>query len=174
VAWFRSRDPLDRAFETGIVLKGLDGILELLGGLLLLVVSPAGIDRFVTALTRHELSEDPRDLVATHLLRLTHGLTGAAVGFAAVYLLLHGLAKVVLVVALLRDRLWAYPAMIALLLAFIGYQVYRIALSASAWLIALTLFDAAVAWLTWREYGRRRAGRGAASGPAPRSSGTRG
>jgi len=33
--------------------------LEVSGGLLLLVVSPATIDRVVTSLTQHELSEDP-------------------------------------------------------------------------------------------------------------------
>ena len=40
MSWFRRRDLLDQTFEVGIVLKGLDGVLEVLGGLLLLVVSP--------------------------------------------------------------------------------------------------------------------------------------
>ena len=57
--WFRPRDLLDQTFEVGIILKGLDGLLEVIGGLLLLVVSPATIDRVVTSLTQHELSEDP-------------------------------------------------------------------------------------------------------------------
>jgi uncharacterized membrane protein len=100
MSWFRPRDLLDQTFEVGIILKGLDGVLEVLGGLLLLVVSPATIDRVVTSLTQHELSEDPHDFLATHLLRTAHGLTGAAVLFGAVYLLAHGLVKVVLVVAL--------------------------------------------------------------------------
>ena len=57
--WFRPRDLLDQTFEVGIILKGLDGLLEVIGGLLLFVVSPATIDRVVTSLTQHELSEDP-------------------------------------------------------------------------------------------------------------------
>ena len=59
MSWFRPRDLLDQAFEVGIILKGLDGALEVIGGLLLLVVSPATIDRVVTSLTQHELSEIP-------------------------------------------------------------------------------------------------------------------
>jgi uncharacterized membrane protein len=47
--------------------------------------------------------------LASHLLRTAHGLTGAAVLFAAVYLLAHGMVKVVLVAALLHNQLWAYP-----------------------------------------------------------------
>jgi uncharacterized membrane protein len=69
MSWFRPRDLLDQTFEVGIILKGLDGVLEVLGGLLLLVVSPATIDRLVTGLTQHELSEDPHDFLATHLLK---------------------------------------------------------------------------------------------------------
>jgi uncharacterized membrane protein len=113
MSWFRPRDLLDQTFEVGIILKGLDGVLEVIGGLLLLVVSPATIDRLVTSLTQHELSEDPHDLLATHLLKTAHGLTGAAVLFGAVYLLAHGLVKVVLVAALLKNQLWAYPWTIA-------------------------------------------------------------
>src|SRR5215831_7106067 len=92
-------DLLDRAFFVGITLKGLDGVLEVIGGLLLLAVSPATIDRLARALTQHELSQDPHDFLATHLLHYTGSLTGGALRFGAVYLLLHGAIKVVLVAA---------------------------------------------------------------------------
>jgi uncharacterized membrane protein len=154
---FRPRGLLDQTFEVVIILKGLDGMLEVIGGLLLLVVSPATIDRVVTSLTHHELSEDPHDFVATHLLKTAHGLTGAAVLFGAVYLLAHGLVKVVLVAALLKNQLWAYPWMIALLGVFIVYQLYRLSLRVSVGLTVLTIFDAFIAWLTYREYRRQLA-----------------
>lgn len=77
--------------------------------------------------------------------------------YAAVYLLAHGLVKVVLVAALLMNRIWAYPWMIAVLMAFIGYQLYQIAVSSTAGLVALTVFDVLVVFLTWREYGTQRA-----------------
>jgi Predicted membrane protein (DUF2127) len=54
----------------------------------------------------------------------------------------HGAVKVVLVVAQLLNKLWAYPCMIIVLLIFIGYQLYRIVLQPGAGLIALTVFDA--------------------------------
>ena len=150
-----AKDRLDRLFEVGILLKGLDGILELIGGILLLAVSPASLNRTVTALTQHELSEDPHDLVANELQRLAHGLTVSATAFASVYLLAHGVVKIVLVGALLHNKLWAYPWTIAFLVAFIAYQVYRILLSPTLGLVLLTLLDAAIAWLTWREYRRQ-------------------
>jgi uncharacterized membrane protein len=157
MSWFRPRDLLDQTFEVGIILKGLDGLLEVIGGLLLLVVSPATIDRVVTSLTQHELSEDPHDVLATHLLRTAHGLTGSAVLFAAIYLLAHGLVKVILVAALLANQLWAYPWMIVFLGIFIVYQLYRILLRPSVGLTALTIFDAVIAWLTYCEYRKQLA-----------------
>ena len=156
VTMFTPKDWLDRAFEVGIILKGLNGLAELLGGLLLLFATPGSIHRLAVVLTQGELSEDPHDIVARYLLHSANGLTGSAVLFGAVYLLLHGAVKVALVIALLLNKLWAYPCMIVVLLIFIGYQLYRIALHPSAGLIALTVFDALIVTLTWREYRRQR------------------
>jgi uncharacterized membrane protein len=127
-----------------------------LGGVLLLFVTPGDIHHIVAAVTQGELSEDPSDFVARYLLHTADGLTGNAVIFGAAYLLLHGAVKVVLVVALLLNKLWAYPCMITVLLIFIGYQLYRIALQPSLGLAALTVFDALIVALTWREYRRQR------------------
>ncbi len=56
---------LDRTFHVSLLLKGLDGTLELIGGVLLLVVSSSRLDSLIQFLTQHELSEDPKDLIAT-------------------------------------------------------------------------------------------------------------
>ena len=154
---FRPQDAWDRVFEIGIIAKGLNGLIELVGGVALLFVSPSRLRSLVGVLTQGELSEDPHDLVATHLLHTAGGLTGDAVFFGATYLLTHGVIKVVLVVAVLRNKLWAYPWMIGALLLFIGYQLYRITLAPTPGMIALTVFDIAIVVLTWREYGRQRA-----------------
>jgi uncharacterized membrane protein len=124
----------------------------------------------VAVLTQGELSEDPNDVIARYLLHTADGLTGSAVLFGAVYLLAHGAVKVGLVIALLLNKLWAYPCMITVLLIFIGYQLYRIVLQPSVGLVALTVFDAVIVVLTWREYRRQRRipDRSAAPSPHPR------
>jgi uncharacterized membrane protein len=157
MSWSRPRDLLDQTFAVGIILKGLDGVLEMVGGLLLLVVSPATIDHVVRRLTQHELSQDPHDFLATHLLKTAHGLTGSALLFGAVYLLLHGLVKVILVTALLENQLWAYPWTIVFLVVFIVYQAYRLSIKPTVGLTALTIFDLVIACLTFREYRKQLA-----------------
>jgi uncharacterized membrane protein len=46
--------------------------------------------------------------------------------------------------------------MIAFLLAFIAYQLYRLTFAPSIGLVALTVFDGIVVWLTLREYLKQR------------------
>jgi uncharacterized membrane protein len=171
---FRPQNWLDRVFEIGIIGKGLNGALEIVGGLALLLLTPARIHHVLAALTQGELSEDPGDFIASRLLHTANGLTGSAVLFGATYLLIHGLVKVALVTALLANKLWAYPWTIAVLLLFISYQLYRIALSPTAGLIALTLFDAVIVALTWREYRQQRRIRAAPATTSPTFAGRSG
>jgi uncharacterized membrane protein len=150
-------DVEDRTFRVLIILKGLDGLLEVVGGILLLIVKPEQIAGLAQFLTQHELSQDPHDLIANLVLHGANSLSGAhATLFGAFYLLSHGLVKVVLVWAVLRDRLWAYPWMIGFLGIFIVYQVYRMFVHFTLGLFLLTVFDVVVVWLTVREYQRNR------------------
>jgi uncharacterized membrane protein len=139
-----------------MVLKGLDGALELAGGLVLLFVSPSSINHFVRWLVEDELTQNPHDLIARHLLHSASQLTRSMTLYGAIYLLIHGLTKVVLVVLVLRGKLWAYPWFVGLLLVFVCYQVYRLIYRPSIGLVVLTAFDLFVAWLTWREYRAKR------------------
>jgi uncharacterized membrane protein len=166
---------LDTTFKIGLVLKGLDGVLEVVGGILLLFLSPQAIAHVVRVLTAHELSEDPHDMIARYLLHTTAHLHHGTTVFGAIYLLSHGAAKIVLVALVLRGKLWAYPWLIGLLLAFIAYQLYQITfVHFSAGLTALTVFDAFLVWLTWREYRAKRAMRHQAAAPDAASPGGRG
>lgn len=153
---FHPTDRLSRLFEVSIIAKGLTGVFEMIGGTLLLLVSPTMIDHWVFVLTRAELSKDPDDFIARHLLQTAHGITGHAVLFGAVYLLAHGVLKTVLVICIMLDKQWAYPWMIGVLSVFVLYQLYRIALSPSAGMIGLTAFDLVIIALTWREWRHRR------------------
>ena len=149
------RTATDKAFRISLYLKGLDGLLECLGGILLLLVNPDQIDRFARWLTQGELSQDPHDFIANHILKTAHSLTGASLVFGAVYLLAHGVVKLVLVVEVLRDHLWAYIGLISVTALFVIYQVYRLTDKFSISLTLLTLFDLLIIYLTQKEYRRQ-------------------
>jgi uncharacterized membrane protein len=152
----RTTSPAHAAFEIGIFLKGLNGAAEIVGGVLLYVVPASAITHALERLTQHELSKDHSDFIATHLLRFSQQFSSGTKVFAAAYLLSHGVVKLVLVWALYRRKLWAYPAAIAVFAAFGVYQMYRYFVSPSFSMIALTVLDVIIIVLTWIEYGRLR------------------
>ena len=144
-----------RAFDVGIVLKGLDGLFEVVaGGILLLTTHPAllGIAHW---LTRQELIEDPDDFLANHLLQLAQRLPIDSWHFAGAYLLGHGMVKLGLVLGLWRGARWSYPTAMAILSAFIVYQCYRWLHHASLFLAMITLLDAMIVLLIGIEWRRR-------------------
>ncbi|HEY5108376.1 MAG TPA: DUF2127 domain-containing protein [Acidimicrobiales bacterium] len=149
------RDLLDTTFTITMILKGLDGLLELVGGVLLLAISPSTINRFAERLTQHELSQDRHDFIARHLLHVTGNLHNTQL-FGALYLLTHGLVKIVIVMGLLRREHWAYPVAFVFLGGFVVYQIYRMTYDPTVGLALLTVFDLFIIWLTWREYRRMR------------------
>jgi uncharacterized membrane protein len=150
-------DLTDKAFHVSLLLKGLDGILECIGGIFLLLIKPEQINQWAKSLTEGELSRDSHDFIANHILNTAHELTGASLLFGALYLLSHGVVKVVLVVEILRNHLWAYIALIGVTVLFVVYQVYRIADEFSLGLFLLTLFDLVIIYLTQKEYRRHKA-----------------
>ncbi len=65
---YRPTDRLGWVFEIALILKGLDGVLETIGGVLLLAVPAETLNNWLVSATQHELSEDPNDFVFSHLL----------------------------------------------------------------------------------------------------------
>ena len=143
---------IHRIFEISVLLKGAHALIECVGGFVLAFVSTSAIASLVNALTQEELIEDPNDFVGTHLLSLTRDFTLSTQHFYAFYLLSHGVIKVFLVVGLLRNKLWSYPASLVVLGLFIVYQLYRFSYTHGFGLIVLTVFDIFVMWLIWHEY----------------------
>ncbi len=143
-------------FLVSVFFKGLDGVLEIIGGVLLFLTDPAGINKLIKLLTQHELLEDKKDLIANYLVHAGSSLSLSTQHFGGYYLLSHGAIKVFLVASLLRRRLWAYPTAIVFFTAFVAYQLYRYAGTHSFFLLILTFIDLAVILFTWIEYKRLR------------------
>lgn len=125
-------------FDIGVIAKAVDGVLEIIGGILLFFINPAQINGLLRALTQHELSEDPHDLIAGLIMHSVQHLSMGTEVFAAVFLLWHGAIKIGVVWALWRKKFWAYPIAIVAFGLFLVYQVYRYSLTHSVWLLVLS------------------------------------
>jgi uncharacterized membrane protein len=143
---------IHQIFVISVLLKGAHALIECIGGVALYLVSTNTIAALINRATQEELLEDPKDFVATHLLTAAQQFSVGTKTFYAFYLLSHGLIKVLLVVGLLRNQLWSYPASLVALAAFIAYQVYRFSYTHSVGLVLLTVFDLIVIALIWHEW----------------------
>lgn len=156
MAWFHPKSLLDKTYEIGLFIKGIDGLFELLGGLILLVVPGGVFERVAQNITRSELSKDPHDFIATHILHIGQNLSHGHNGFAVAFLLTHGLVKIALVLALLRNKLWAYPWALVVLVLFLVYQIYVLAVKPGFGMAFLSVLDTVIIWLVWREWQKQK------------------
>lgn len=141
------------AFRISVLLKGAHALIEILGGVLLALIGAHAITRMVSGLARTELGEDPHDPIARALLNAAEGFSVQTEHFYAFYLVSHGIVNLALVIGLLRNKLWAYPASLVVLTLFVAYQVYRYSYTHGFGLILLTVFDLVVMALIWHEWG---------------------
>ena len=146
------RAAMHATFKVGVIFKGIDGVLQMTGAILLLFLKPGQILHAAVLVTRHALSRDPDDVLANFLRRSADQLSVHHQMFASLYLLSHGVVKVALVWALLEAKLWAYPAAILIFTAFGAYQIYQFVSSHSILMLLLTVTDVVVIALTWAEY----------------------
>ncbi|MQB43832.1 DUF2127 domain-containing protein [Rhizobium sp. ICMP 5592] len=143
---------IHQLFEISVLLKGAHALIECIGGIALALISTDTIVHLVNLLTQDELIKNPNDFIATHLLSWAQNFSLTTKHFYAFYLLTHGLVKVLLVIGLLKGKLWAYPASLAALGLFIVYQLYRFTETHGVGLLVLTAFDLVVMVLIWHEY----------------------
>ena len=143
---------IHQVFAVSVSLKGLHAIFEIVSGIALYLTSTETILGWINRVTADELSQDPNDWVATHLLQFGRTFSVAEHDFFAFYLLSHGMVKLVLVYGLLKEKLWAYPASFVVFGAFIAYQLYRYSFTHEASLILLSVFDLFVIALAIHEY----------------------
>lgn len=152
-SWFKPQNLFDKIFEYGILIKGIDGVIELLTAIALVFISPRRIEGWVVLATHRELAHDPSDVISNALIHASHQFTNSAQLFFIIYLLVHAAIKLIAVIGILRNKLWAYPFSLVTLGALTLYQIYDIIFgSGSVIVIVLTVFDIFILGLIWREY----------------------
>lgn len=146
------RGTLHKLFEASLLAKGAFALVEGLAGLGLLLTSNARIHAATDWLTRNELIEDPTDPLFSRIARMSNAFDGSSQHFYAIYLLSHGLVKLIVVLMLARRITVAYPLAMIVFAGFVVYQMHRWSLTGSPMMLALSAFDLLVIWLTWREW----------------------
>jgi uncharacterized membrane protein len=136
-----------------IAIKGVDGGLETLGGLVIWITGPQRLYRWVFRITAPELYNGDHVRAVEAVRRGAEHLAITGAHFVVFYLLVHGILKLALALVLLRGGgRWVYPAGTAILVGFIVFMTYRLSEQWSNWLLGFALFDAMTLVLVLNEW----------------------
>lgn len=153
----REERDIRAVFDIALALKALGSALELVGGVLILFISPHLVVRFADIVTQGELAKDPDDLVSNWLVGTAHSFSIHTHYLLAAYLILRGVVKLGFIGLIWKNVLPAYLWFVAVLAVFVSYESYRAATTGNWFLVALAVFDLILILLTSHEYRARRA-----------------
>lgn len=135
-----------------IAIKGIDGVVETILGLAIWSSGAARFHAFLLGFAAPELQEQP-GAVTQFLRDAAAQLMDSSVGFIVLYLLAHGVLKVVLALVLLTGGgRWVYPVASVILAGFLAFLSWHLAEQWSNWVLALALFDLVTLLLVLNEW----------------------
>lgn len=142
-------------FDLALILKVVNGALEVLAALLILLVPPSLVLRLAEFATSRELAQDIDDPIATAIQSSAAAFAVHSHYFLALYLAFHGGIKILLVLGIFAKKRIAYPLFMISLAIFGAYEAYRGFVLDEMLLKAIAVFDLALFLLTSHEYRRR-------------------
>jgi len=140
------------SFDVGLLIKGIDALVEIIGGIALIFLTPDRLNTLITLISKGELSEDPTDFLMNYLVTFGHSFSVSSLQFVMFYLLSHGIVKMIVILSLWYKKPWAYPLSVVVFVLFIAYQMYHYTISHSIFLLLLTVLDIIMIVLTILEY----------------------
>lgn len=143
----------DRLYMVTVAVKGFDGLVELVAGLILLI-APGELHKLLSFLTgeARESSHQFMHQLAEYIAHVDTDVTRGGLTVVILFLVIHGVVKLSLVYALLRRILWAYPYALGVLVLFLVYQLYVCIVQPSVSMILFALLDAIIVWVVWGEW----------------------
>ena len=150
---WRNGPEFERLYMVGVGLKGIDGLIELLTGLTLLFVP--GLTHSVLQAMIGEAHEHTGALyryIAENIAHVDGDLAKGGTTFLILFLVSHGIIKIVLVYCLIRELTWAYPYALGTLALFLIYQIYACFNTPGIAVTFFAVLDAIIIWLVWGEW----------------------
>jgi uncharacterized membrane protein len=85
-----------RIFEVGLLIKGVNAILEIASGIFIWFINKAFIITLFLNLTQNKLTDDPNDYFSGFIVNSAAAFSTSSQTFFAFYLFAHGLIKIFL------------------------------------------------------------------------------
>ncbi len=143
----------ERVYKVGVAIKGFDGLVELIAGVWLLL-APGSLHMMLLQImgVMNEHHGRVSDFIATYIAHVDQDLMRGGLWIVVAFLVSHGVVKLALVYALLKEILWAYPYALVVLVLFLVAQLYAFATHPSVGMAMFCLLDVLIIYLVWGEW----------------------
>lgn len=135
-----------KTYNLSVAAKIILGILEVMLAVTVFTIDSQDVAQFLAWLQRGGHT------TIYHLAGYASTALAAGKLITVLYLLAHGLPKILIGIALWRRKLWAYPLALSTLAAFMLYQIYLVGYEHSWFMVGLTAVDGAIAWVIFKEF----------------------
>lgn len=146
----RKDDIIHFTFDIGLLLKAIEAFLEIAAGIALIFITPTVMKNMASFIEEYIINAPMAETLAKFVFSYSIDVQR----FIVFYMLSHGIVKMVVIIMLWRQKLWAYPISVAMFSFFIVYQLYHYETIHSSILILLTVLDIIMIVLTILEYKR--------------------
>lgn len=143
-----------RLFLLTLWVKAVLGVIQLGTAAAIFAGVAARLPAAATWLFQAELTENPADFIAMHVISLVGLVPGSDLTFYAAYFSAHGALHIAIVAALIWGAGWAHRAAVAVLWIFVVYQMAEWMSVGGPTLLLLTAIDLLVIWITIRDHRR--------------------
>jgi len=92
-----NKDIISVSFNIGLLIKGLNALLEIICGIMLAFLDPEKMRQVITFISGEELMEDPTDWLMNYLITFGHTFSISVQQFSMFYLLSHGITKFIVI-----------------------------------------------------------------------------
>lgn len=139
-------------FYSGLIFKAVNALIEVSGGFIMIVLNHEWLNRLIKLIALPELIEDPRDMIMNYFITMGQNFSISTQHSVAIYMLLHGTTKLVVIWLLLTKKLWAYPFAVVVFALFIVYEMYSYIHSLSVIMLIMVIIDIAIVVMIILEY----------------------
>ena len=152
----KNKSSLHKLFKLVVLIKGIDGILDILIGLFISFTSLHFIRNSISNLFRPELIEDPSDKISSYLFHVFQNASINTKIFWIFYLMAHGIVKILLALALFKGTKKEHTIALFILALVSIYEIYRFTHTHSIILLIAIIFDSLIFILAIKENKNRK------------------
>jgi uncharacterized membrane protein len=149
----RKEKVFELLFSLSMILKGIDGIIELLGGIAFAAVNKEKmLQWFYDFLMNEKAFQISNETILKWVTAFSDALQTNVRVFITIILIGNGIIKIVMAIALLMRKYAAFPWSLFFLVLLFVYQIVQTIQSPSWFLYFFDAFDFAIILVIWKQY----------------------